>query len=394
MVGSRASGPFGLFLVAALMAAAATPVLAAPTASQVTPSVNPLTVHPPPNAQIPPVATVNVPTDDTQGGHWASIWPHDAYVARISGHVILQCGVDHYGIAEWCQIASETPAHKGFGQAALEMRPMLKLAPPDGPDGPAETVENIAIDFKAPEATPDFAGAPIGMHRYTSDDIPLFTGNFSTIASRLPEKQAITMLDNPVWESAASFADVEAAYPAKGGGSEGYAVDHCQVDREGRLSGCQVIKEAPDNHGFGQAALTLAAKFRVSPQMSVAPDRRQLWTDIPIRFPPPGDAGPRTVRTPNWVAGFDPAQTPKVFPPEAAERGFTTGWGVAECNVVGNGGLSDCHPEESDPAGVGFAQAAVKLASTMRMNPWTADGAPVDGATVLIKVRLNLSAPR
>jgi TonB family protein len=351
-------------------------------------------VHPSPDAKIPPAATVEVPTDDTQGGHWASIWPHDAYVARISGHVILQCGIDRYGLAGWCQIASETPPHKGFGQAALEMRPLLKLAPPGGPDAPAETVENIAIDFKAPEATVDFAGPPPGRHFQTSQDIDMSTGNFSTIASRLPEKQAITMLDNPVWASAANFADVETAYPAKGGGAEGYAVDHCQVDRLGRLSGCQVIKEAPEDHGFGQAALALAAKFRVSPESAIAPGHTQLWTDIPIRFPPPGEAGPRMVRTPNWVAGFDPAQAPKVFPPEAAEKGFTTGWGVAECNVIVGGGLADCHAEESDPDGVGFAAAAARLASTLRMNPWTADGAPVDGATVLIKVRLNLSAQR
>ena len=44
--------------------------------------------------------------------------------------------------------------------------------------------------------------------------------------------------------------------------------------------------------------------------------------------------------------------------------------------------------------GLGFSEAAVKLASTMRMNPWTIDGAPVDGAVVRVGVRLNLKSPR
>ena len=32
----------------------------------------------------------------------------------------------------------------------------------------------------------------------------------------------------------------------------------------------------------------------------------------------------------------------------------------------------------------------MKLAETMRMNPWTADGSPVDGAVVRVGVRLDL----
>jgi TonB family protein len=181
-------------------------------------TVAPLTVHPLPDAKTPPTAIVNVPTDASGGGLWASIWPHDAYAERISGRVILTCNVDRYGLAESCEVAAETPPNKGFGKAALEMRPLIKLPPPGGRNRPAETVENIAIDFNAPEATVDFAGPPPGRHKLTSDDIDMSSGNFSTIANRLPEKRAITMLDNPVWESAPSFADVAAAYPAKGAG--------------------------------------------------------------------------------------------------------------------------------------------------------------------------------
>ncbi len=358
-------------------------------------TVAPLTVHPLPDPTAPPAATVKGPTDASGGGLWASIWPHDAYAERISGRVILTCDVDRYGLAESCQVAAETPPNRGFGQAALEMRPLLKLPPPGG--GAADALENIAIDFNAPEATVDFAGPPVAKGNTmgassTSGDIDMSSGNFSTIASRLPEKQAITMLDNPVWETAASFADVEAAYPAKGGGADGYAVDHCQVDRQGRLSGCQVTKEAPENRGFDRAALSLAAKFRVAPQSSAAPHRAELWVDIPIRFPAPRTAPDRSVTSPNWVSGFNPDEVLKIFPPEAAAKGITSGHGAARCVVRADGSLADCTPGPASPDGVGFSEATVRLASTMRMNPWRADGAPVDGAVVEVGVTFNLKA--
>ena len=37
---------------------------------------------------------------------------------------------------------------------------------------------------------------------------------------------------------------------------------HCEVQKNGDLEGCQLIKETPENKGFGKAALMLAARFR------------------------------------------------------------------------------------------------------------------------------------
>jgi hypothetical protein len=90
------------------------------------------------------------------------------------------------------------------------------------------------------------------------------------------------------------------------------------------------------------------------------------------------------------VAGFDPDEALAVYPPEAAAKGVASGRGVARCLVAPGGTLTDCAPQAGDPDGLGFSEAAVKLAATMRMNPWTADAAPVDGAMVDVAVRLNL----
>ena len=357
-------------------------------------STAPVVVHPLARTKRPPVAmTVEVPAGDTQGGYWASIWPSDALRERLSGHVVLTCHVDRFGIAESCEVASETPAGKGFGPAALLMRTTLALKPPIGPDGPTDADLNIAIDFDAPD--PDvFGGGPSGVTANTGRAaLPQnrLAGviNFS---HPLPSKTPITVLNNPVWARAASFEDLARAYPAAAKGSAGYAVAHCQVLAGGRLTGCQVIKAAPEHRGFGEAAVALAARFRVAPQWSVAPQHQQLWVDIPIRFPSRSETADRTVASPYWTQGFDADQALKVFPPEAAARGLTTGRAVAQCVVTGDGALTECRADAADPEGLGFEDAAVKLASTMRMNPWTADGSPVDGDTVLVNIRLNLKA--
>ena len=120
-----------------LEALAAAVVAAAPPSQQPTP-VSPLSVRALPKGKHPPIAvTVEVPDDETAtGGIWASVWPKDAYKDRINGHVVLRCNVDRYGLAETCEVAQESPEGKGFGEAALELRPTLKLKPALGPDGP------------------------------------------------------------------------------------------------------------------------------------------------------------------------------------------------------------------------------------------------------------------
>jgi len=89
-----------------------------------------------------------------------------------------------------------------------------------------------------------------------------------------------------------------------------------------------------------------------------------------------------------WLQGFDTQATPKLFPPEAVAKGLTSGRGVARCVVDAGGGLTACAPDGGDPEG--FSDVAAKLAGAMRMNLWSADARPVEGATVYVGVRLNL----
>ena len=351
-------------MILQLLAAAAVATAAAPPE----PSADSHTVVVRPTP--PTGGTVEVHGDDTAGGDFVAVWPATAYSARTDGDVKLSCQIDVFGLAESCQVLSESPRNKGFGHAALELRPTFRLKP--APDGPATRTLSFDLHFKAPDPQWGFGGDP---HRVIGG--PLAMRN-------------VTMLDNPVWAQAASYDDMVRAYPPKAGKLDGYAAVHCMVLRGGALNGCQIIKEDPGKLGFGAAAVTLARQFRVAPETLAKHYTSSLWVDVPIRFFAPGSAAERTVVSPVWMAGMDPGRAPKVYPPEAAAAGVTSGRGVARCTVGADGSLTNCAPETAEPPGLGFSEAAVKLASTMKMAPWSADAAPVDGATVRVGIRLNL----
>lgn len=302
-------------------------------------------------------------------------WPSTAYTAGLDGKARLRCVIDVHGLAERCEVASEDPPGKGFGRAALQIRTTFKLPPPMGPDGPISAVKVIEVDFKAPERNFDMG--------------QILKGNTFHQGNSL-RMNKVSMLDHPVWARAATFDDLAAAYPAKGAGLEGYAVVHCQVRSAGELRNCVVVKETPEHRDFGRAALGLADRFRVDPTLAKTRVSGQMMVDLPIRFLAPAELSERTVTAPAWITGFDLNKAPSLFPPEAAASGLTSGRGVARCQVSADGSLTACVPEAADPAGLGFSEAAVKLAATMKMNLWSADGAPVEGGVVHIPIRLNL----
>jgi hypothetical protein len=301
--------------------------------------------------------------------------------------------VDTHGLAEWCRVVAESPAGHGFGAAALEMRPTLKLKPVQRPSGPITAMMTVNIGFKAPDMQMDSDGtaAAAVANSMGVAGAPYMSG--TTTGNRL-EMRPVVMIDNPVWAAAASFDDLARAYPAKAGGAEGYVATHCQVDRTGRnagaLHGCQIIKETPSGLGFSAAALSLMPKFRLLPAaLARAPSGPPLWVDVAVRFSPATFAD-RTVAAPVWLRDNDTAAPPVVYPKEAAAQGVTTGRGMARCTVSADGTLSACAPEAAEPDGLGFSEAAVKLASAMRINLWSADGVPVEGGVVHVPIRLNL----
>jgi len=367
-------------LLTLLMAAAGAAEPPAPAAKVVSPVVvSPELAKKAPQSD----ATVTIAGDeDSPSSQQVLIWPASALMQRASGRVTLSCFVDERGFAERCRVVFEDPRRMGFGDAALALRPHLHVTPHKGPGGqPVAGQMNIALGFKAPDTNIE-AHMDAGMNaRAAVVDV---THN------PLPIKK-VTLMTNPVWVQAPDFDAVAAAYPADGGKDGGYAIAHCGVMMNGHMTNCRVAKELPMRKGFGPAAVKLAAQFRVGADvMRRAPRGEPIEVDVPIRFDPPGTE--RAVTAPTWIQTFDPEAAIKVFPPEAAAKGLTTGRGIVRCKVGPDGGMVDCAPDAAEPEGMGFGQAAVRLAGSMKMNLWSADAGPVEGGVVKVAIRLNLKA--
>jgi hypothetical protein len=374
--------------ILALLAAAAqagAPAVAAPAPSN---TLSPLTVLSGPKTQAPVAVTIEVATDERVSGGYVAIWPHGAYRDGADAYVVLRCRINIHGLAELCGVKSESPEGKGFGAAALQLRPTFKLTPAAGADGPIESQMDIAVKFRAPRRDLDVEA----LHKATD----LFAKGDPHNNVRLDDRimqgnpmpfQAVTMLSRPVWAAAPSFDEVAQVYPATAGGAEGYVVAHCQVTPTGELKNCVSVKETPGALGFAKAALTLMPKFKVAPDLAVAPDRKPLWVDIPIRLPPPEAQKDRAITAPQWLTSLDAAPNP--FPALAAARGVTSGVGVADCVVGPAGALVQCTPLAGAPEGLGFSEAVAQLASVQKVAIWSEAAGPVLGGRIRLELRLD-----
>jgi len=94
-----------------------------------------------------------------------------------------------------------------------------------------------------------------------------------------------------------------------------------------------------------------------------------------------GLAAPSWTRRPN-VADFYP---------QAAMRRELSGRVVLSCTINGSGRPDACSVVEETPAGMGFGEAAMRMARTMRAAPLGADGQPVAGKRFEIPVNFTLS---
>ncbi len=199
------------------------------------------------------------------------------------------------------------------------------------------------------------------------------------------------VLPQVIWAKAPSSADVDKAF-ADASARPGAKVPLiCRITFDGRLSSCDVEAGAQSAGGAARAARELARLFSVDLDPLGGANINQLRVRLVVRAPDP--AGPHTITSPEWIRTLSADKVQEIFPPKAADAGLKTGRAVLDCVADGQGMMTACQVLSEDPAGMDFGLAAVRVASSMGVNPWTKDGEPVEGAHVKFAIRLNRQEP-
>lgn len=296
------------------------------------------------------------------GDQVARYYPDEAIDNSVSGRAAIKCQVTLYGRLTNCSLVSESPAGMGFGEAALRMAPKEFRMKPGTVDG--KPIDGVWVQ------------------------IPL--------AFTAPTWSARYVITEAVWAEAPSFEDMVAAWPAGVGDlAVGTAVLRCQVasGTGGRLRNCTIAGQTPKGSPFGEAARTLAGKFR----LKLTPEEAKTYAsaDIAISFRfynPATPAGQvKKVEKPDWIVRVNPNKIVALYPQAAIDAGVKEGVGVADCLVMPDGKLTDCSVSREEPGGLGYGPAALMVAGVMQMDPWTPEGRPVAGARIRLPVVFNLA---
>jgi TonB family protein len=102
--------------------------------------------------------------------------------------------------------------------------------------------------------------------------------------------------------------------------------------------------------------------------------------------PPPQRPPPSTSDMPGWSKSPGPEDMTRAYPQEAG-RVNLAGSATLECTVGAEGELQDCVASGETPAGAGFGEASLAVASKFRMPTKSPSGAQTAGRTVRFPIQ-------
>ncbi|PZQ64759.1 MAG: hypothetical protein DI570_04335 [Phenylobacterium zucineum] len=192
------------------------------------------------------------------------------------------------------------------------------------------------------------------MRRYDLDQRPVenravtVTMRFGAAGSPLPPPPEGGLRFGAVkWLETPRQLDLLAAFPPKARKEEkgGRAVLLCQAGAGGKLSSCSATDD-PAGEGFGEAALTLASKFRMGPKTIDGQDIAVgTLVQVPIRFT---------------------SRRLRLDVVNATHPKLPDGNVALDCRVIAGGRLDNCVVDTEDPSGAGLGDVALRLSARMR----------------------------
>jgi TonB family protein len=267
------------------------------------------------------------------------------------GRVVLNCAVTGDGKLAACQVAAETPAARGFGDAAKSLAPDFLAKVPADTGGGASQV-TLPITFYPPGA------------------------------------EKIDSITQPVWTRWVDPKTAKTLLPAKAIEARvgsGQGVVDCVVDHAGQLTQCQSVEEQPPGLGFGDSAVQVANLAAINPwTLQGRPvDGAHIRVPVRINLPPPP---PAYDTQPDWTRTPDADDVAAAYP--AAGRGLT-GEVRLDCTIMANGRLGPCVMVAESPVGLGFGASAMRLALIYAMRPTGPDGKSLAGEHVILAITLR-----